>query len=101
MTCLRCEGLMIPDWYHDLLETGQSNFMGWHCMNCGAVVDPVIVANREHPPDVPKSRPHHHRVPWWLWHRRSAAPEKSRAAKARSPSRNDEKDRKIRRRRTP
>jgi hypothetical protein len=45
--------------FQDLDESGESNFMGWHCMNCGTIVDPVIVANRKHRPDVPKSRPHH------------------------------------------
>ncbi len=60
MTCLRCEGLMVSDWYYDLLETGEINFVGWRCLNCGAVVDPVIVANREYQPDVRvQSRPRH------------------------------------------
>jgi hypothetical protein len=27
-------------------ETGQLCFMGWRCLTCGEVIDPVIVRNR-------------------------------------------------------
>jgi len=37
--CPRCLGLMILEW---LFETGRA----WRCVNCGAVVDPVIAENR-------------------------------------------------------
>lgn len=59
MTCLRCEGLMVPERYQDLLdEAGQINFVAWHCLNCGNILDQVIVANREHRPE---PTPHRHR----------------------------------------
>lgn len=52
MTCIRCEGLMVPEWYQDLLdETGQITFTAWHCLNCGEVLDRVIDANRHRRPE--------------------------------------------------
>lgn len=52
MTCIRCEGLMVPEWYSDLLdETGQITFTAWHCLNCGEVVDCLIDANRQRRPE--------------------------------------------------
>ena len=60
MTCLRCEGLMSLERFQDLDESWESNFVGWHCLNCGAIVDPLIVANRKQRPDVRvQSRPRH------------------------------------------
>ena len=60
MTCLRCEGLMSLDRFQDLDESGKSNFVGWRCLNCGAIVDPVIVVNRKQRPSVVNlTRPRH------------------------------------------
>ena len=39
--CLRCDGFMVPEWDHDLMgNTGQ------RCVQCGDVVDSVILQNR-------------------------------------------------------
>jgi hypothetical protein len=48
MTCLRCEGLMVCEKFEDLEGLGSSDheFTGWRCLNCGAIVDPVIAAHR-------------------------------------------------------
>ena len=48
MTCLRCEGLMVREQFEDLGALGSSDheFTGWRCLNCGAIVDPVIAAHR-------------------------------------------------------
>jgi hypothetical protein len=48
MTCLRCEGLMVCEKFEDLEGLGSSDheFAGWRCLNCGAIVDPVIAAHR-------------------------------------------------------
>jgi hypothetical protein len=47
MTCHRCGGLMLTEQYDDLHDyTGQVEFTGWCCVNCGTVLDPVIMANR-------------------------------------------------------
>ena len=48
MTCLRCEGLMVREKFEDLGGLGSSDheYAGWRCINCGAIVDPVIAAHR-------------------------------------------------------
>jgi len=51
MQCVRCNGLMVLDRFADLADdTGQIEFGGWRCLVCGNIADPVIVANRQHPP---------------------------------------------------
>ena len=51
MQCVRCNGLMVFDRFADLADdTGQIEFGGWRCLVCGNIADPVIVANRQHPP---------------------------------------------------
>ena len=47
MMCLRCDGLMVCELFED--REGLSSdyeFTGWRCLNCGAIVDPVIAAHR-------------------------------------------------------
>ena len=48
MTCLRCDGLMVHEKFEDLdgLWSSDHEFAGWRCLNCGAIVDPVITAHR-------------------------------------------------------
>ena len=47
MTCHRCGGLMLAEQYDDLHDySEQAVSSGWRCVNCGAVLDPVILANR-------------------------------------------------------
>ena len=47
MDCTRCHGTMALERFCDLYdETGQLCFMGWRCLTCGEVLDPVIVRNR-------------------------------------------------------
>jgi ribosomal protein S27E len=46
-TCKRCGGLMVNDSYLDLLNNvGEAKFAGKRCVQCGEVVDPVILRNR-------------------------------------------------------
>lgn len=47
MTCPRCDGLMVRERYDDL-ELGSAGYeiSGWRCLNCGAIIDPVITAHR-------------------------------------------------------
>ena len=46
-TCARCGGIMVNDSYLDLLNNvGESNFSAKRCVQCGEVVDPVILRNR-------------------------------------------------------
>jgi len=48
MTCLRCDGLMVHEKFEDLdgLWSSDHEFAGWRCLNCGAIVDPVIAAHK-------------------------------------------------------
>ena len=46
-TCTRCGGLMVNDFCLDVLNnTGESEFAAKRCVQCGEVVDPVILQNR-------------------------------------------------------
>ncbi len=46
-TCTRCGGLMVNDSYLDLLNNvGESKFPAKRCVQCGEVVDLVILRNR-------------------------------------------------------
>ena len=44
----RCHGLMVREKFEDLGGLGSSEYesAGWRCINCGAIVDPVITAHR-------------------------------------------------------
>lgn len=42
MRCPRCHGLMAYERFMNKLEF----FLGWRCVNCGEIVDMVIVENR-------------------------------------------------------
>ena len=47
-TCPRCDGLMVDDLCMDLLNSfGESKFVAKRCVQCGEVVDPVILSNRQ------------------------------------------------------
>jgi hypothetical protein len=47
-TCTRCGGLMVSDFCMDLLNsTGELEFAAKRCVQCGTVVDPVILHNRQ------------------------------------------------------
>ena len=41
--CLRCRGAVIYDKFYGFEE----QFMGWKCLICGEIVDPVILENRQ------------------------------------------------------
>ena len=46
-TCPRCRGLMVQDFCLDALgNMGESEFAAKRCVQCGEVVDPVILRNR-------------------------------------------------------
>lgn len=47
-TCARCGGLMVPEFCMDLLFCiGETEFAAQRCVQCGEVVDPVILRNRQ------------------------------------------------------
>jgi hypothetical protein len=47
-TCDRCGGLMVADFHMDLLFCiGETEFTAQRCVQCGEIVDPVILRNRQ------------------------------------------------------
>lgn len=54
MGCQRCKGLMIPDHFVDFRDdTGRLMFKGWRCVNCGEVIDSVVLTHRSEAPSGP------------------------------------------------
>jgi hypothetical protein len=48
LTCARCGGLMVTEFCMDLLFCiGETEFTAKRCVQCGEVVDPVILRNRQ------------------------------------------------------
>jgi len=46
--CSRCEGLMVIEQCFDFRDdTGQLDFLARRCVQCGEVIDPVILQNRQ------------------------------------------------------
>ena len=47
-TCGRCGGIMMTDFCMDLLFcVGETEFAAKRCVQCGEIVDPVILSNRQ------------------------------------------------------
>ena len=47
-TCDRCGGLMVTDFCMDLLFCiGETEFAAQRCVQCGEIVNPVILSNRQ------------------------------------------------------
>jgi len=47
-TCARCGGLMVSDFCMDVLgNIGEAEVAAKRCVQCGEVVDPVILSNRQ------------------------------------------------------
>jgi len=45
--CLRCGGLMVTEQCFDLLsDNGHLDFLARRCVQCGELIDPVILQNR-------------------------------------------------------
>ncbi len=49
--CHRCQGLMTPESCFNLhYDAGEMEILTWRCLQCGELVDPVILQNRENGP---------------------------------------------------
>jgi DNA-directed RNA polymerase subunit RPC12/RpoP len=48
MRCARCGGLMVREKFEDLdgLWSIDHEFTGWRCLNCGSIVDAMIVEHK-------------------------------------------------------
>lgn len=54
MCCQRCNGCMIRDSFVDLKDdTGRIGFEAWRCLNCGEVIDPLVLTHRMETPSAP------------------------------------------------
>ncbi len=42
MECRKCRGLMVQDWWADFFEETRA----WRCLNCGAMLDRMILHNQ-------------------------------------------------------
>lgn len=62
MRCQRCQGYMISDHFMDLLNvSGEIDFIGWRCLNCGDIINPAIARHHQSVGSAPaKSRRR-----WW------------------------------------
>lgn len=50
MTCERCGGLQVWSHFENVgSPAGSWAYDGWLCMNCGYIVDPLILHNRSMP----------------------------------------------------
>ncbi|TAL13954.1 hypothetical protein EPN95_04675 [Patescibacteria group bacterium] len=47
MKCCRCGGLMTIDYFHGTENSTPDAPPAWKCIQCGEIVDSVILANRE------------------------------------------------------
>jgi len=57
--CPRCGGLLVTDQCLDLQDdSGQFDFWGRRCVQCGEVIDPVILQNRRRKPPVGRGANH-------------------------------------------
>ncbi len=46
MLCARCHGLMVPTMLVDEESPAGCVSSGWRCLQCGEIIDSVIVAHR-------------------------------------------------------
>lgn len=42
MRCFKCNGVMVREKFYDADGDG---FNGWRCINCGVIIDPIIMEN--------------------------------------------------------
>jgi len=61
MNCHRCGGLMLAEQFDDPHDyTNETEFVGWRCVNCGSIVDPVITGRQRRQSDPsPVNNPTH------------------------------------------
>lgn len=89
MKCNRCGGLQL--WAHFANDGGASclwDYDGWRCMNCGDVIDPVILENRRLQHDVAATRPlvpYGSSIIWLRWRRDGSLEDRRSAPRARRP----------------
>jgi RNase P subunit RPR2 len=59
--CPRCQGLMSPEWCVNLnYDAGEMEILTWRCLQCGELIDPVILENRKNPLPSPNRKQARH-----------------------------------------
>ncbi|MFQ5913755.1 MAG: hypothetical protein ACE5JS_11280 [Nitrospinota bacterium] len=53
MKCPKCEGLMTNFKHYGFGTDLAGSFYGWHCLCCGEILDPIIIANRARSANLP------------------------------------------------
>lgn len=49
--CHRCHGMMAPESCINVhSDAGEVELLTWRCLQCGELIDPVILQNRANPP---------------------------------------------------
>jgi hypothetical protein len=62
MTRQHCDGLMVREQYGNLeLDSAGYEISGWRCLNCGAIINPLIATHHQ---------PAHKTEPNQLWRQR-------------------------------
>lgn len=57
MTCGRCHSAMVLETFVDLGSGGNPGaFLGWRCVTCGSIVDPLIAQHQHLRPVTPHGR---------------------------------------------
>lgn len=60
--CSKCNGTMVIECFHDIEATQNfDHFNGWRCINCGKMVDRVILDNAKKKPIVHQEFLHQNR----------------------------------------
>lgn len=50
ISCARCGGLLVNEWYYGSSNVGANNIESLRCVQCGYRVDSVILQNQTRPP---------------------------------------------------
>jgi hypothetical protein len=62
MRCQRCQGYMIKDHFMDILNvSGEMDFKGWRCLNCGEITDAIILNHHQSTTSAPSKSKRR----WW------------------------------------
>ncbi|HLZ35240.1 MAG TPA: hypothetical protein VKP13_14610 [Nitrospira sp.] len=68
MTCRRCGGFQLWNHFESRKDTTAAwEYDGWLCMNCGEIVDPLILLNRDRQEQIVdhhQARPYERKVVW-------------------------------------
>ena len=47
-SCVRCQGLLVKEYFLDMKQDDSIWGSGWRCVNCGAIIASVLPSIRQH-----------------------------------------------------